>query len=200
MNNCAIQPLVFLDIDGVLNSIGWKMARHYYHIEEHSHSRELNDQYRYSEYPISSAHGVSEVMDYGHLLSELDLTAIAIFETLIQDTQARVIISSSWRLLHRGIEWLQTLLYQRGSRILPDAIIGKTPVVRKRENFNQRGNEVEAYLESNPEWRHNYICVDDCSYHYHPYQRVVETNPAIGFSLLDYQTALNFLCNTAKAS
>ncbi|TQV86434.1 HAD domain-containing protein [Aliikangiella coralliicola] len=164
--------LVFLDIDGVLNSMGWKISRSYYSI------------------PGYDPDALQESPPY--LLGELDLTPIALLDELLDDTNAQIVISSSWRQIHPGIDWLIELFQLRGARLIPARIIGATPVINSISLLHQRGNEIDSYISTHA-FDGKFICIDDCSFHYQPYHKVVETNPGIGFSVIDYQQALDLL-------
>lgn len=99
--------IIFLDIDGVLNSHDWWKRR------PHQDNRPHN---------------------------EIDPDAVARVQRLVDETGASVVISSTWRLLHKKLA-LQSLLSAKGLRA---RIAGVTPALPKRE---ERGYEIQAYLD-----------------------------------------------------
>ena len=80
---------------------------------------------------------------------------------IIEETGAKLIISSSWR--HMGLERLNRMWEQRG---YPGEIIGITPDLWRNvigEDFHekmQRGHEIQAILDQNPGII-NYVILDD---------------------------------------
>jgi hypothetical protein len=74
------------------------------------------------------------------------------------DTDVKVVVSSSWRILFSDYD-LKVLLGRAGwSR--SDLIIGTTP--RASRDDNTRGNEIQKWLDAHPEVTH-YAIVDDDS-------------------------------------
>jgi hypothetical protein len=102
--------LIFLDIDGVLNS-----QLYYERIQGTEQERERYD---------------------------LDPISIGFLNTLIEDTNAKVVIISTWRK-YQTIEELQKLLETRG---FIGEIIGFTPHLGKG---NLRGNEILLWMNDN---------------------------------------------------
>lgn len=125
--------LIFLDIDGVMNHELWFKQR-----------RE----------------NVKEVLDKAdYEVSMFDPRAIEIFNHIIEKTQAKVVVSSSWR--HgRSVEQLQTLFSRLGFKC---EVIDKTPTLNFQptsiktvngeiQEYNYsvpRGCEIKAWLEMN---------------------------------------------------
>lgn len=115
--------IIFLDIDGVLNHSLWYQA----------------------EEPLKKTASHSE-----YELSMIDGSKVLLLNSLIEETGAKIVISSSWRKNHTKEE-LQSLLDCKGFK---GEIIGLTPVLyfTGLENYNYsvpRGNEIKAWLETN---------------------------------------------------
>lgn len=98
--------VIFLDIDGVLNSHDWWKRR-------------------------------PEKGDRPH--NEIDPDAVARLQRLVDETGASIVISSTWRLLHKK-PVLQMLLNAKGLKTL---ISGVTPAIPNKE----RGDEIQRWLD-----------------------------------------------------
>jgi hypothetical protein len=71
---------------------------------------------------------------------EIDPERVQILNKLLEETNASVVISSSWRIGH-PIFWLQNALEKVGFKY-PERIIGAT----SSETKGQRGDEIELWL------------------------------------------------------
>lgn len=125
--------LIFLDIDGVLNSQLWFVRT--------KGSRERDD---------------------------LDTTAIGFLNNLIAATDAKVVVSSTWRL-GRTVEELQAVLDRNGFK---GEVIGKTEDLRYVTDGDciVRGNEILKWMKDHPVelgcayWEYkDYVIFDDDS-------------------------------------
>ena len=116
--------IIFLDIDGVLNHQIW--FKKWYKGGKRTDTKEqYND-------------------------SMIDPNSVALLNKIIEDTKAKVVISSSWRK-NNTIESLQAILESKG---FTGEIIGLTPVLyftgEKDYHYSvPRGNEIKAWLEIN---------------------------------------------------
>ena len=128
------------------------------------------------------------------LLGELDLFPIALMDNLLQESDAQVVISSSWRSIAPGFEWFKELFELRGAKILHQRIVGVTPQLNHLPLMKQRGEEVQQYIKQ-VSFAGRYICIDDCLLPYREDQPTIETNPAIGFTLENLQDSLELLGN-----
>jgi hypothetical protein len=144
IENQTIQPnspkkIIFLDFDGVLNHERWYVDR----------QAEKNDGFT-----------------VGHPYSEFDPKSIEYLNDLIQETGAKVVVSSTWRLgRHRND--LQEILNKRG---FTGEIIGITPNLRNLGESILRGNEILQWIKDNKEIvgcpyyeYENYVILDDDS-------------------------------------
>jgi len=112
--------VIFLDIDGVLNSMSGLFMRG------------------------------------GQSLMDLYVEHIQVLKWVLDHTDARVVISSTWRK-SRTIEELRQLFYNYG---LPSRyIIDKTPVIAGV----QRGEEIKTWLESAEPSIESFVVLDDDS-------------------------------------
>lgn len=111
--------IIFLDIDGVLNS--------------ELFAREVKD-FCY-EWP-EGTEGI------GHH-EKFCPRSKALLNSLIEKTDAKIVISSSWRL--RGLEYMKTVWKLEN---MSGEIIGMTPILRGDGFTVPRGVEIDRYLES----------------------------------------------------
>lgn len=111
--------VVFLDIDGVLNSFRTAVA--------------------HGGYP----HGLTK-----EALAKFDQTALALIRGICAVAGARIVLSSSWRILHRFQDVAEAL-------VLP--IVDRTPALA-----GPRGKEIAQWLSEHPDVE-TYAIVDDDS-------------------------------------
>lgn len=83
--------------------------------------------------------------------------AVMWLNKLCKETNAKIVITSTWRFGNGGLEKTKKALYNSG--LLKEIeIIGETP--RKYNYNNIRGYEIEEYLNQHPEID-NYVIIDD---------------------------------------
>lgn len=123
-------PVCFLDFDGVLNS---------------------NDTFKNRK--------ISEVeSEFESYVSMIDPKAVEQMNVFVEQTNAKVICSSTWRRLHT-IEELNSFLKHQGATF---EITGCTPVFD--ESWALRGNEIKAWLDTNRHYSFDrYVIFDDDS-------------------------------------
>lgn len=131
--------IIFLDIDGVLNHELWFKSK--------KHSM-LN-----KEVTKLDREGKREEAKELYDLSMFDPEKIELLNSLIDDTGAKIVVSSSWRK-NRSLEELEYLLNERLN--IRGEVIGKTPVLHYQPLPNEdydysvpRGCEIKAWLEIN---------------------------------------------------
>jgi hypothetical protein len=99
---------------------------------------------------------------------DLDKEAIGFLNTLIKNTGAKVVVTSTWRL-GRTVEELQEILDRNGFK---GEVIGKTKELRLGEDGDciLRGNEILQWMKAHPEilgtpyWDYkHYVIFDDDS-------------------------------------
>ena len=123
---------LFLDIDGVLNTG------------------------QYSNYLVDN--GLCETDTDGYLF---DPEAVKNLEYIIEETDAKIIITSTWRLDGN----MQALWYNRN---LVGEVIGVTPTIQKEKGigiikiwYGHKGMEVEEWLSANATAPYKYAILDD---------------------------------------
>lgn len=112
--------IIFLDIDGVLNS------QIFYSGERKKIKKRSKDQ---------------DKLDYHK--NQIDGTAIQFLNSLIAETGAKVVISSTWRM-GSTLEYLQQLFKEKG---FTGEIIDFTPI--HRESYSLHGNEIYQWIGDN---------------------------------------------------
>ena len=116
-----MMKVLFLDIDGVLNSADW---------------------YRYRRDVLGR--DPRNVTMFDRDVWEFDPKAVARLVEIIERTGIKIVISSSWRIIHTLPE-IRSLLYAAGvpkSLDLDAIIIGVTP----RSDRGFRGDEIDAWM------------------------------------------------------
>lgn len=145
---------LFLDIDGVLNTG------------------------RYSDYLIEN--GLCETDADGYLF---DPEAVQNLEHIIEATDAKIIITSTWRL-----DGDMQVLWR--NRNLAGEVIGVTPTLLREKGvgkfrcwFGDRGMEVEAWLKDNAIDPYKYAILDDeDDYLPHQAEHLILTEPMTGIT------------------
>lgn len=157
--------IIFLDIDGVLNSEKWYKS---------NKSSTLNIEYDKQKFISDS----------------FDPECWKYVEKLINETGAKIVLSSSWR--HYDLE--STVKEYTGTAFQPiiDNLIGVTPGMMSR----CRGMEIRLYLRSLSEQPESYVILDDDRDMFDsqlPY--FVHINDETGITENDYKKALKILKN-----
>lgn len=114
---------IFLDFDGVLNSLQW---------------------WKSPERAAMTAHEL-----HGNSLRNIDPACVARLQRIVTATGARIVISSAWRWhtkRHRagGVTRLRGYLSARGLRNAHRVVIGCTPHLPSRH----RGSEIRVWLDA----------------------------------------------------
>lgn len=170
--------ILFLDIDGVLNSIRSVIA--FANPERGSLSFSLDPRF-----------DVQFTQEY----FKLDPIAVLLTKRVIEETGAKIVISSTWRI-GSCVEHFHKMFACYGWDTT-DIIIDMTPRCGKI-----RGHEIAAWLENN---NHlditNYVIVDDNS-DFLPEQKphLVQTNMNIGFSHITYEQCIKILNDKNSAN
>ena len=147
------RPVIFLDFDGVLNT--------------ERHQARL------------AVEGKPNKDAWGPLF---DPSAVENLRLIIDNTDAAIVISSSWRYAHR----LGSLRMMWEVRELPGEIIGTIPC---GATYISRGEDIECWLDKYG--RPDYVIIDDLD-DFSPAQhdRYIETNPIVGIPHADAQNAI----------
>ena len=114
-----------------------------------------------------------------------DPSAVENLRLIIDNTDAAIVISSSWRYAHR----LGSLRMMWEVRELPGEIIGTIPC---GATYISRGENIECWLDKYG--RPDYVIIDDLD-DFSPAQhdRYIETNPIVGITDADAQKAIEIL-------
>lgn len=150
------RPVIFLDFDGVLNT----------------------EQYQ----ARLAVEGKQNKDAWGPLF---DPRTVENLRLIIDNTDAAIVISSSWRYAHR----LGSLRMMWEVRELPGEIIGTIPC---GATYISRGEDIECWLDKYG--RPDYVIIDDLD-DFSPAQhnRYIETNPIVGITDADAQKAIEIL-------
>jgi hypothetical protein len=165
MSNNNVLPL-FLDIDGVLNSVQSSF---------YNQRRIERNELRCDE-------------DNGPLLHQhLCPISVSNLNCLLEEfPDIRIVISSTWRK-YKSVEQLKVVLRKNGL-LYVDKVIGKTPVLDGKE----RGYEIQEWLDKHPETTH-FVILDDDSDMVHLKDHWIGTNPFIGFDYFAFDRTVDHL-------
>jgi hypothetical protein len=130
---------LFLDVDGVLNSKTWWMARSS-NIVGMQNQRATHDMWSVE----------------GHL-HDIDPTAVGLLKHIVDETDCKIVISSTWRFFGRTPAWWVELFSRFGWNDAP--VIGITP----RTDNEVRGEEIDLWLNQTTENVDLVAIVDDDS-------------------------------------
>jgi hypothetical protein len=162
--------VLFLDIDGVLNSTHWENHRKKYN----------NGMLR----PPSEHWYPNEPDHIRRKLWDLDPMAISTLKRIIIDYDFKVVISSGDRV-GESIEHFEKLFNLRDGSFPPGRIIGMTPSMGLEAT---RGDEIEAWLQSAEPCQ--YIIIDDRSdFHHYQKSHLIQTERQIGLQPWHHEIA-----------
>jgi hypothetical protein len=158
---------IFLDIDGVLNTGIY--AIHYFEICKHfGLSRKDAKDLR---------HGLRD--EFG---SHFDPRTVQLLEYIVKETDAKIVVSSTWR--HSGIEQMKLMWEMRD---LPSEVIGVTPFLN-----TERGEEIAEYLRENEV--DSYVIIDDdCDMLPEQINNFVQTDGEYGLTLREANKIIDIL-------
>lgn len=163
-----MRRLIFLDIDGVLNSGEFFRAQH----EAKNRSTESR---------IITVDDRDEEM--------IDPAAVALLAELVQRSGAVMVLSSSWRIV-RPLTKMRELLAGKGFPT-PVPLIDKTP------NGPPRGKEIQTWLDAHREPPSGIVILDDSSDMLHLQPWLVRTNFPDGLRREHVEQALEVLARPA---
>lgn len=114
-----------------------------------------------------------------------DPCAVENLRKIIESTGAEIVISSSWRYIHR----LGSLRMMWEIRELPGEILDTLPC---GASYISRGEDIVCWLKKHAQV--NYVIIDDLNDFYtSQLDRYVETNPIVGISEADAARAIELL-------
>lgn len=164
--------IIFLDFDGVINSVRSVVA---------------------DQKCVNALNAKHAILAGNTIVSGFDPVAVKLIQQIMRKTDAYIVVSSAWRraitlndirqIFHTEFGW-------PGGE--DERIIGVTG----RRDDGHRGTEIQEWIDDHTVGIRNfqYIIVDD-SYDFHDYQhkRFIQTDPYNGFSYEDYGKALELL-------
>lgn len=150
--------IIFLDMDGVLNNMSW----------------------------VSTEYHKTGISPYSE--DRLDPANVKALNRLIKHGGAKVVISSSWRLIFNQ-EGMQDVLDKNGVKC---EVISMTPDLAGRR---QRGDEITKWLQDNicNMSIESYVVLDDSTDMDAVVDRFVNTSPDEGLTEADVDKALRIL-------
>jgi hypothetical protein len=159
--------VVFLDVDGVLNTGNY-----------------IIEQYNKTGKPHSGHH------------SEFDPICMKNLKDLVDETDAYIVISSTWRLgNHETDEGWMALMDRLNDYGLKDRVIGCTPdLSRKYNSMCCRGYEIQKWLDDNKDKNiGGFVIIDDDSDMYHLMNKLAKCSFKDGFTFKVKRKALKIL-------
>lgn len=124
----------------------------------------------------------------------LDPVAIQRLNRLVDKTDARVVVSSTWRF-GRTVQQLREILSAKG---FTGTVIGKTPELSGKP----RGQEIQAWLDAAPLFDvvvKSFIILDDDADMFHLSDRLVKTNFEWGLEAHHVDEAVQLLRSPASS-
>tara|TARA_B100002049_G_C16074740_1_gene374395 strand:- start:99 stop:755 length:657 start_codon:yes stop_codon:yes gene_type:complete len=165
--------LIFLDIDGVLNS------------REHLEFRGTPEGRVLRKKLMDEHKGIT-----GIELVMLDHALVKRFFSFVVSSGCKVIISSTWREGHTPSHF-ETLFALCGAEFPVGTIIGLTPMLEEL-NENRRGHEINQWIVEN-NYSGKYVVLDDGDRQFLPDQHLVKTDYSVGLTEEDIQEVRVFL-------
>ncbi len=167
--------IIFLDIDGVLNSRDWFST----------------DTYKVAAEGLSSA----ELMLIRHDL-HIDPIAVSLLNDLVDKSGADIVLSSTWRQKYDP-EAMTSMLAGRGFKF---KVVDRTPALFGKFNSSRipRGKEIAAYLRSLQEQPEAFVILDDNDDMLHLKKFLVLTTKKHGLTQEDVGKALKILSGEAE--
>lgn len=163
--------VIFLDVDGVLNN--------------HSLFKKTKDERSAYANSLPEFDDITQeqwTMFYGYMI---DPYAISLLKDILQATDAKIVVSSTWRNNDKTYNALKENLKNHGI----DCIVGKTP----RFPGELRGTEIQQYLNEN-QGIENYVIIDDDSDMLDEQKsNFVQTNTQIGLTADDAKKVIEIL-------
>ena len=184
MNN-KIEKIIFLDIDGVLNT---------------SRSKLLNENQKINNIYIEK--GIHAAIAEGYLFS-FDPLGVNLINKICEETNSKIVISSSWRRLIKHDKLLSHLISQG---IKSEYLHEKEPICSFRfssEKIHDILEWIYSFKEDYPNKELSYLIFDDDRIDYlntfdniNQYQILIDSNDGINYS--NYLSSILFFNNTYK--
>jgi hypothetical protein len=161
--------VLILDIDGVLNSKRSELALG-------------ND----GHFPRDAMRVSERRRDFQELrdTAKFDPIAVGILRRILLETQCKVVLSTTWRLMVPIEDFNQLFL----AYDLPLVIIDKTG--KAKPGATIRGREIQMWLDNHPEVSSYLILDDEALVHSYQLEHLIQTDPKIGLNIGDYETII----------
>lgn len=172
--NSMVDRLIFLDIDGVLNS------RKHLDFRGTPEGRILRERLMGEHKGIT---GIELVM--------LDHALVKRFFRFVVDSGCKVVISSTWREGHTPSHF-ETLFALCGAELPVGTIVGLTPMFEDIHE-NRRGHEINQWIVEN-NYRGHYVVLDDGDRQFLPEQILIKTDYSVGLTEEDIQKIREIFC------
>lgn len=156
--------VIFLDMDGVMNSTRSVIALRGYGFMPPSHT--LNG--------AADARAIRKQCN-------LDPISVGLLKRILKETGAKVVISSSWRFRNEQ-KTIDVFNVMFKAHRLPRVVIGSTP----HHNSGFRGEEIRLWLEDHPEVTAYIILDDDSDMHAEQQAHFLQTNNHVGLGYEQY--------------
>jgi len=165
--------VLFLDVDGVLNSY---TLIHKVHTDKHAMDKELWRE------------------------EHVDKLAVRRLNKILELTGASVVVSSTWRKIH-SLHELRVILQRRGFKY-PERVIDVTPELWRDDAGNRlyRGHEIQAWLDGFPKDVTSFVILDDDADMVHLMPMLVKTSMETGLLDEHVDAAVAILNRGEKAS
>lgn len=130
---------------------------------------------------------------------QIDPASIPLLNKIIEATNAKIVVSSTWRILYYDI--LIQILKDMGC---VGEVIDKTPETHfkaKKYRHCQRGMQIQEWLDANSIKLEvdNFVILDDSTDMGHLTDKLVKTNPLCGIRQIDVDKAIEVLNNKCKS-
>lgn len=110
-------------------------------------------------------------------IAQIDDLCVNLLHTIVNKYQAKIIVSSTWRLLKSDMDALKQAFDKYGM-----VISGVTPY----SNPGQRGREIEEHMRDNHIRINNVVVIDDSVDDLQQFKdRLVKTDPEVGLQVTD---------------
>jgi hypothetical protein len=155
--------LIFLDIDGVLNS------KAHYDFRGTENGRIRRDEL------LSKYKGI-----VGIELVMLDFSLVKKLCSFVVNNGCKLVISSTWREGHEPSHF-EILFRLCGAEVPDGTVVGCTPILDHIDN-QKRGHEIDQWVKDN-NYSGNYVVIDDCDGgQFLPHQNLVKTEYSTGIT------------------
>jgi len=123
-------------------------------------------------------------------MHQFDTELIGLVNIIVEKTGAKVVISSTWRILST----LPELRYMLSFKGLTGDVIDVTPCGSTAPNNHvYRGSEIQAWLDSQIEVIENFVILDDDSDMLHLMPYLVKTSITTGITMAQVERAIEVL-------